>query len=174
MSKTIIKLEAETQALKDAIMSWFINYKPQFTKYLKMTLDDTGVKSDLKILIQGDKVVFSVSSGDKGIVIRSSGIGFESVAYDTLQVFEKYMVVENGLVNVFVKLPDGIDQGLAAYKDLMEAVENINNNDIEGVVAALRKSFEPKENLEDGTGETTEQDGNTEQVVQGVQADLQS
>jgi hypothetical protein len=170
MGKTKITLVADTPSLRDVAMSFFINYKQQFAQYLKLTLEDKGERADLKVHIKGDVVELTSKSGDKGLVIQSAGIGFQSVGYDTLQDFEKYMVMEDGLVKVYVKMPDGVDAQVAGFKSLNEAIENIHANEIEDLVKSLRKPFEKDEPSD--TGETTIEAGNTQEAVQGVQPTL--
>lgn len=142
MSNFTITIDAETEALKEGLMGFFLNYKGQLIRYLNLTLESKGERSDAKILIQGDTVLITQKTSDRGTVLQSFGIGLSTVAYDTLQTFDKYMVVQDGAVVVYAKAPDGIDQQLAKFPDLDTAIENINSTEMEKALSDLKKLFE--------------------------------
>jgi hypothetical protein len=165
MSKFTVTVDLESEKLKDAFMSFFINYKQQLSKYLNMTLESQGERSDTKILVQGDKVLVTQKTQDRGTVLQSFGIGLTTVGYDTLKEFDKYMVVQDGAVVVYCKAPDGIDQKVAQFPDLDTAIENINSTLIEEAVNRLKELFTPTQPTLVVNGEDSNENGDTEATV---------
>jgi hypothetical protein len=140
MSKVYtIKIKCESADLKSVMMDVLLLSKGQLSHHLAQALLAKGIESDIKIKIQGDELAITQKSGDKGIVLVSSGIGYEAVGYDTLSIPSKYMVVKDGSVTVYVKMPDNVDRAIARYQDLEEAVANINSNDVEDAFRNVTK-----------------------------------
>lgn len=159
--KSTIKIVCETPELKQGFMEVLLLSKLQLTQFLGQSLASKGIKSDIKIVISGDELKVSQKSGDKGIVLVSSGLGYETAGYDTLEAFTKYMVVRDGGVSLYVKTPDNVDAQIARYVDMDEAVANVNSNDNVDAVNNIRRIFEeqtkPKEeNVIEEIGDSSE------------------
>lgn len=143
--KSTIKIVCETPELKQGFMEVMLLSKGQLAQFLGQSLSSKGIKSDIKITIAKDELTITQKSGDKGIVLVSSGVGYSTAGYDTLPDFDKYMVVRDGGVSVYVKTPDNVDAHLARFADLDEAVANIQSNDIVDAVNNIRKTYTVEE-----------------------------
>jgi hypothetical protein len=106
--KSTIKIVCETPELKQGFMEVMLLSKGQLAQFLGQSLSAKGIRSDIKITIANDELTITQKSGDKGIVLVSTGVGYETAGYDTLPPFDKYMIVRDGGVSVYVKTPDNL------------------------------------------------------------------
>lgn len=136
-----IKIKCETPELKTAMMEVLLLSKGQLAHHLSQALQSKGIESDIKVKIQGTEITLTQKSGDKGIVLVSSGIGYEAVGYDTLATPSKYLVVKDGAVVIYVKMPDNVDRAIARYPDLEEAIANVNSNDVEDAFRNITRTL---------------------------------
>lgn len=150
--KSTIKINCEIPELKQGFLEIILLSKSQLVQHLGQSLSQKGIKSDVKITIQGDEITVTQKSGDKGIVLVSNGVGYEAVSYDTLPAFDKYMVVREGKVALYLKTPDNVDAHLGTFLEIEEAVSNINSNDILDATKNIKSMYEKKE-IEANVGE---------------------
>lgn len=162
MGNSTIKIKCESPEQREAMLQILMMSKNQLQEHITMLLGRKGIASDTKIKIQDGELIITQKTGDRGIVIVSQGIGYETAGYDTLAENSKYIVVEAGTVKIYLKRPDGIDIELGRFEDLETAVANINSNDI---VDAVNNITNPKPSLLENEGNSTNENGNTEATV---------
>lgn len=160
-----LTINCETPEIRSAMSQILMMSKQQLAAHITMILNQDGITSDTRITIEDDEITITKTSPERGLVLISSGIGFEVTGYDTLVDFSKYMVVERGAVQMYVKMPDKVDANIAQFDSIETAVENVNSNDTVDAVNNLKKKFN---NTEMNNESNTIDIGNTEEVISGV------
>lgn len=163
--KSTIKITCEIPELKQGFLEILLLSKSQLVQHLGQSLAQKGIKSDIKMTIQGDEVTVTQKSGDKGTVLVSHGIGYETVGYDTLPAFDKYMVVREGKVALYLKTPDNVDAHLGTFLEIEEAVANVNSNDVIDATKNIKGMYEAKTETVENGAESNNEVGDTTETV---------
>jgi len=141
-----LTINCETPELREAITEILMLSKDNLAQHITMVLSQRGVASDTKITIEDKEMFITQKTGDRGIVIISSGIGYETAGYDTLPEYSKYIVAEKGAVLMYVKMPDNVDVVIGQYEDIPKAAAAVNSNDVIDAVKNLERQYTEKNN----------------------------
>jgi hypothetical protein len=144
MSKNVVKINCEDATVFEFVKLFFINYKDNFSQFIKVMYKNNGEIADPKITIEDNTIIVTKANKSKGFVMVIDGGKPAMVEYNDLAVYDKYMTVTNGACYMFLKTTSA-DIELGHFKTLEDATMKFDSEEVNEAVSKAKETIAASE-----------------------------
>ena len=159
-----LKTKTETEKVKKAFVTFIDSQKENIAGFLTTMLKDEGENADTQIKVEENEITIYQLAPDKGFVLVENNVVGELpmklTKYKTIQEDIKYVTQEKDLIVLYIKKPEGVaDIRLGVFKNLNDAVLNINSESVLNTIKMMKEREAAKEKAEAKTAKRLERLG---------------
>lgn len=138
---TSLNLTFENNIVREAFETFVKNYKEPICQFLNTFLKTEGVPVDAFIDVTDNTIKVFQLAPDKGEVLYENTDKVVVLgAYTDVKKDQKYAVLENGALWLFLKESEGEpDMKIGQFKNLTDAVKDWNSTSVEDTVKQVRE-----------------------------------
>lgn len=149
-------IKAENEDVRNSFIAFIQNYKGNVAEFMNLVLKNGGQLADCVIdldpSVENPQLSLFQTSGDKGYVLGADqeGATIDLRQYGSVPAGQKYMLLQDGGLWIFVKEKEGIpDTKVGHFKNLNDAIKGFNSEAVNEAVKKTRETGEREDKVID-------------------------